>query len=563
MTVTTSDTTVATNDPTTASWWKTAVVYQVYIRSFADGNGDGIGDIAGLTSRLPYLAQLGIDAVWINPWYPSPMADAGYDVADFRNIEPTYGTLAEADEFIAAAHGAGIRVILDIVPNHTSDHHPWFEAALRDEPGARQRYLFRAGRGRDGELPPNDWQSVFGGPAWTRVDDGTWYLHLFAPGQPDLNWEHDEVVAEFKDVLAFWFDKGVDGFRIDVAHGLVKATGLPDGGAPGAGAQHNDSHPAWDQDGVHEVYRGWREVANRYAPERIFIAEAWVPSNERLARYLRPDELHTAFQFDFLRAPWRASSLRGVIDDAIDSAASVGAPPTWVLSNHDVPRTVTRYSRSQPEGLIESEWERARWATETADHSVGRRRARACALLQLALPGTAYVYQGEELGLEEVENLPDAVRQDPTWVQSGFTDVGRDGCRVPLPWTDGAVPYGFSPAGSTAATWLPQPPHWGEFSVKAQEQDRGSFLHLYRVALPTRKQLWDQAEQVHWLDAPADVLAFARGGAQCWVNTGTVDVDLPTGAEVVLASVPDVRGTLPPDATVWLNRVAPEQVAPT
>ncbi len=532
------------------AWWETAVVYQVYIRSFADGNGDGIGDIAGLRSRLPYLAALGVDAVWINPWYPSPMADAGYDVADYRDIEPSYGTLAEAEQFIVDAHSVGIKVLLDIVPNHTSDHHVWFRAALASEPGARDRYLFRAGCGAGGESPPNDWQSVFGGPAWTRLPDGSWYLHLFAPGQPDLNWSHPEVRAEFERILAFWFDKGVDGFRIDVAHGLVKATGLPDRGAPSDGAQHNEPHPAWDQDGVHDIYRGWRAVADQYAPQRIFIAEAWVPSNERLARYLRPDELHTAFQFDFLRAPWRASSLRTVIDDAIAAAASVGAPPTWVLSNHDVPRTVTRYSRSQPPDLIESEWERARWAEEKADHDLGRRRARACALLQLALPGTAYIYQGEELGLEEVENLPDEVRQDPTWAQSGFTDVGRDGCRVPLPWSGSAAPYGFSPIPTQ--TWLPQPEHWGMHTVAAQQDDPHSFLSLYRGALAVRTRLWAHADGVRWIDGSGSMLAFARGGAQCWVNTGTTDIGLPAGLSVIVASAPAVGTALPPDTAVWL-----------
>ncbi|MGB1226074.1 MAG: alpha-amylase family glycosyl hydrolase, partial [Mycobacterium sp.] len=366
------------------SWWQTAVVYQVYIRSFADGNGDGIGDIAGMRARLPYLARLGVDAIWINPWYPSPMADAGYDVADYRDIEPAYGTLDEAQTLIAEAHGLGIRVLLDIVPNHTSDEHAWFRAALADEPGARQRYHFRPGRGADGALPPNNWQSVFGGPAWTRVADGDWYLHLFAPGQPDLDWEHDEVRSEFEDILAFWFDRGVDGFRIDVAHGLVKQAGLPD---VGDATHTSGQHPAWDQDGVHDVYRGWRAVAERYSPDRVFIAEAWVSSNERLARYLRPDELHTAFQFDFLRAPWRATALRAVIDDAVGAAASVGAPPTWVLSNHDVTRTVTRFARSQPKDLIETGWERGRWTLEDPDHELGRRRARAAALVQLALPG--------------------------------------------------------------------------------------------------------------------------------------------------------------------------------
>jgi alpha-glucosidase len=528
------------------------VVYQVYIRSFADGNGDGIGDIAGMRSRLPYLDALGVDAVWINPWYPSPQADAGYDVADFRDIEPAYGTLPEAEAFIAEAHDRDIRVILDIVPNHTSDRHRWFAAALRNEPGARDRYLFRKGRGPGGSLPPNDWQSVFGGPAWARVDDGDWYLHLFAPAQPDLNWDHAEVRAEFEEVLAFWFDKGVDGFRIDVAHGLVKTPGLPDRGKPTDGVQHTTPHPAWDQDGVHEVYRGWRAVANRYAPERIFIAEAWVPSNERLARYLRPDELHTAFQFDFLRAPWRADSLREVIDDAISGAASVGAPPTWVLSNHDVPRTVTRYSRSQPTHLVETDWERKRWAKETADHEQGRRRARAGALLQLALPGTAYIYQGEELGLEEVEDLPDAARQDPTWVLSGFADVGRDGCRIPLPWSDSQAPYGFSGDGASAPTWLPQPPHWGARTAAAQDADRDSFLHLYRAALATRPKLWEQASALQWLDLPPNSLGFSRGGAQCWVNVGCADLALPEGLTVAVSSVPGVGRSLPPDSAAWL-----------
>jgi alpha-glucosidase len=529
------------------------VVYQVYIRSFADANGDGIGDIAGLRPRLPYLAALGIDAVWINPWYPSPMADAGYDVANYCDIEPTYGTLAEATEFIAEAHDVGIRVLLDIVPDHTSDQHPWFLSAAADEPGARERYLFRTGRGSAGELPPNDWQSVFGGPAWTRLPDGSWYLHLFAPAQPDLNWWHPEVRAEFEHVLQFWFDRGVDGFRIDVAHGLVKAEGLPDKGTATVAMLGGSAHPAWDQDGVHEIYRGWRAVANRYVPERIFIAEAWVSGNDRLARYLRPDELHTAFQFDFLRAPWRAGQLRSVIDDAISAAESVGAPPTWVLSNHDVPRTVTRYARSQPEELVSPEWERARWADEEADHDLGRRRSRACALLQFALPGTAYIYQGEELGLEEIEDIPDHRRQDPTWTQSGFTDVGRDGCRVPLPWSGSVVPYGFSPPDAASDPWLPQPPHWGEHGVAVQEADPGSFLSLYRDALALRPGLWVAAGALEWLPAPRGVLALRRGDAQCWVNTGERDVKLPAGARMLLASVPLTGAVLPLDCAVWLT----------
>lgn len=540
------------------SWWQTAVVYQVYIRSFADGTGDGVGDIAGLRAKLPYLGRLGVDAIWINPWYPSPMADAGYDVSDYRDIEPAYGTLDEAQALIAEAHDLGIRVILDIVPNHTSDQHVWFQAARAGEPGARERYHFKAGRGEDGGQPPNNWRSIFGGPAWTRVADGSWYLHLFAPGQPDLNWDHDEVRAEFEDVLSFWFNRGVDGFRIDVAHGLVKVPGLPDGVDPSAdAAPHSmlvfgDRHPAWDQDGVHEIYRGWRAVSDRYTPERIFIAEAWVSSNERLARYLRADELHTAFQFDFLRSPWRAEKLREVIDDAIGSAASVGAPPTWVLSNHDVTRTVTRFSRSQPDQLVETEWERARWSVEEPDYYLGRRRARAAALVQLALPGTAYVYQGEELALEEIEDVPDDLRQDPTWVQSGYTDVGRDGCRIPLPWTETAAPYGFTD-DPAAVTWLPQPDHWAEHSVEAQERDATSTLSLYRDALQLRPSLWRDAGDLKWLTAPDGVVAFERGASQCWVNIGAAHVDLPDGAAVALASAPGVDTALPVDTAVWLT----------
>ncbi|MEU4343274.1 alpha-amylase family glycosyl hydrolase [Nocardia sp. NPDC023852] len=546
----------AANSPTAREaepWWKTAVVYQVYIRSFADGNGDGIGDLTGLRSKLPYLAELGIDAVWINPWYPSPMADAGYDVADFRNIEPSYGTLEQGEAFIIEAHELGIRVILDIVPNHTSSDHRWFQAALRDEPGARDRYIFRPGRGPGGDQPPNDWQSAFGGPAWSRLDTGEWYLHLFAPAQPDLNWEHPGVRAEFEDILRFWFDKGVDGFRIDVAHGLTKDPALPDAGERLPGSQHTDPHPAWDQDAVHEVYRGWRAVANEYA-DRVFVAEAWVANNDRLARYLRPDELHTAFQFDFLRAPWRGNSIRAVIDDALSQAGTVGAPATWVLSNHDVPRTVTRYSRSQPDHLVETDWERSRWAGEQPDRALGRRRARAAALLQAALPGTAYIYQGEELGLEEVEDLPGEVRQDPTWFQSGFTDVGRDGCRVPIPWSNDEAPYGFSPPDAEKDTWLPQPGHWAPHTVQAQHGDPGSFLTLYRQVLALRRQLWTTDEPVEWLETPHDVLAFARGGVQCWVNTGATDTELPAGMRRVLASGPGVTGgVLPADTAVWLT----------
>lgn len=541
-------------ESTATEWWRTAVVYQVYIRSFADGNGDGLGDIAGLRSRLPYLRTLGVDAIWINPWYPSPQIDAGYDVSDYRAIEPAYGDIAEAEQLIVEAHALGLKVVLDIVPNHTSWDHPWFRAALAGDAGARARYLFRPGKGEHGELPPNDWESIFGGPAWTRSTnpDGTpgeWYCHLFAPAQPDLDWSNPEVVAEFEDVLRFWFDKGVDGFRIDVAHGLAKQAGLPDAG-PRTGRKDRVNHPAWDQDGVHEIYRGWRRVADAYE-DRVFVAEAWVDSSERLARYLRPDELHTAFGFDFLQAPFVASVMRRTIDDARAAAAEVGAPATWVLSNHDVVRHATRYARPQPEHPVSSIWEQARWHEGAPDLALGLSRARAAALLTLGLPGTAYIYQGEELGLPEVEDLPAEVRQDPAIKQSGGAQIGRDGCRVPLPWSGQAAPYGFSPEGATAAPWLPQPADWAPYTAEAQEADLDSTLALYRRALELRAK-WLLDDAFGWIESPEGTLAFTRGEVQVWLNTSGASIALP--GELLVGSDPAAEpGTLPSDAAAWVR----------
>ncbi|QYJ02617.1 glycoside hydrolase family 13 protein [Nocardioides panacisoli] len=533
-------------------WWRTAVVYQCYPRSFADGDGDGVGDLAGLRSRIPHLARLGVDAVWVNPWYPSPQHDAGYDVADFRDIDPAYGTLADADALVAELHAAGIRLLLDLVPNHVSHEHPWFRAALAGDPAMRARFHFRPGRGASGELPPNDWTSLFGGPAWTRTTGadgvpGEWYLHLFAPEQPDLAWDHPAVGDEFDDVLRFWFDRGVDGFRVDVAHGLVKADGLPDAGGTTA---LSEPHPAFDQDGVHAVYRRWRRIADEYAAPRVFVAEAWVPSNERLAHYVREDELHTAFQFDLLLAPFRADVLREVIDDARAALAGTGSPTTWVLSNHDVVRHVTRYGRAQPErSFADGIMERQRRG-EPVDLEVGRRRARAAALLTLALPGTTYVYQGDELGLPEVEDIPDDRRLDPRFHNSGGADVGRDGCRVPLPWQGEEPPYGFGP-GAAAATWLPQPKGWGPLTVAAQEHDDASTLTLYRRAIALRRQWWVDAPDLAWVPAPEGVLAFRRGDLACWLNTSGASVALP--GPVLLHSAADAGEALPPDTAAWVR----------
>ncbi|MEQ0559901.1 glycoside hydrolase family 13 protein [Amycolatopsis sp. NEAU-NG30] len=509
-----------------AKWWRDAVVYEVYVRSFADSDGDGTGDLPGLRSRLGYLADLGVDAVWTTPWYRSPMVDGGYDVEDHRRADPLFGSDDDVLALIDEAHRLGLRVLIDLVPNHTSDRHAWFRAALAAGPGSpeRARYHFRPGRGAQ---PPTDWRSVFGGPAWTRVADGEWYLHLFAPEQPDLNWAHPEVRAEFEDLLRFWFARGVDGVRIDVAHGLLKDPAFPDLGVDAEGIVRppdRSRHPHWDRDGVHEIYRSWRQVAGEFGPDRVFVAEAWVDRPDRLARYVRPDELHTAFNFDFLRCAWDAGALREVVDRTLEALHAVGAPATWVLSNHDVVRHVTRFG--------------------------SLRRARAAVLLMLALPGGAYLYQGEELGLEEVEDLPEAVLADPTWERSGHTRRGRDGCRVPLPWSGTAPPFGFT----SGAAWLPQPQRWLELTAEAQAADPDSMLWLYRTALATRREhpaLGDGT--MTWLPAPEDVLSFAREpGFACVVNLSAGPCALPEGASVLLASGPLDGGRLPPDTAVWL-----------
>ncbi|GGO23160.1 alpha-glucosidase [Microbispora rosea subsp. aerata] len=520
-------------------WWRDAVIYQVYVRSFADGNGDGIGDLLGVRSRLRYLSDLGVDAIWLTPFYPSPMADFGYDVADYRDVDPVFGSLADAQALISDAHKLGLRVIVDVVPNHTSDRHPWFEAALRAGRGSpeRERYIFREGKGEAGELPPNDWESIFGGPAWTRVEDGQWYLHLFAPEQPDLNWEHPEVHEEFADVLRFWLDLGVDGFRIDVAHGMVKAPGLPDVGARGQAEMIGSQVvPFFDQDGVHEIHRAWRRILDSYEGERIGVAEAWAPTPERLANYVRPDELHQAFNFHFLKTPWDAERFREVIDESVRTASLVGAPSTWVLSNHDVKRHVTRYGGGER----------------------GLRRARAAALLMLALPGSAYIYQGEELGLPEVLDLPEQYLQDPQRLRD--PDSGRDGCRVPLPWTAaGEPPYGFTPPG-VYESWLPVPVEWRELSVEAQLRDGASTLSLYRTALGLRREHPELGDgTLTWIDSPPGTLAFRRGESfVCLVNMTSEWVETKAPGDLLLASGgPETSGAvvrLAPDSATWWTR---------
>jgi alpha-glucosidase len=534
-------------------WWRTAVIYQVYPRSFADGNGDGIGDIAGLRSRLPYLAELGIDALWINPWYPSPMADGGYDVADYRSIDPVFGTLADAEALIREAHGLGLRIILDIVPNHTSSEHPWFRAALAAPPGSseRARYIFRDGGGPGGDEPPNNWGSTFGGPAWTRVTDpdgrpGQWYLHLFASEQPDLDWSVTEVREDFDRTLRFWFDRGVDGFRIDVAMSLVKDPALPDVAPDAFDDRWVSNHPYMDRDEVHEIWNRWRRVADEYDPPRVFVGEIAITRPERLALYLRAEELHTAFNFDFLKSRWDADELRTVIDATFAALRPVDAPATWVLSNHDEPRHVTRF------GLPDTGW-RNTWLPDEGepDLALGTRRARAAALLMLALPGCCYVYQGEELGLWQVRDIPDELLQDPTWERSGRTVRGRDGCRVPLPWSGDAPPFGFGPAGSVP--WLPQPAAWRDYSVSAEWAAPDSVLALYRAALRIRRGSGFLAGPAFtWLASPAGTLLFGRGrGFRCAVNVSGEAMPLPPSRSTLLRSDCGTGDDLPPDTAEW------------
>ncbi|MFJ3721606.1 glycoside hydrolase family 13 protein [Streptomyces sp. NPDC090045] len=533
-----------TSTGTLPGWWRDAVIYQVYPRSFADSNGDGMGDLEGIRSRLPYLKELGVDAVWLSPFYASPQADAGYDVADYRAIDPMFGTLHDADAVIREAHALGLRIIVDLVPNHCSDQHEWFKQALREGAGSRlrERFHFRPGKGENGELPPNDWESIFGGPAWTRVEDGEWYLHLFAPEQPDFNWEHPAVRDEFRSILRFWLDLGADGFRVDVAHGLVKAPGLPDLGARDQlKLLGNDVMPFFDQDGVHEIYRSWRRILDEYEGDRVLVAEAWTPTVERTARYVRPDEMQQAFNFQYLTSDWEATALREVIDGSLAAMRPVGAPTTWVLSNHDVTRHATRFAN--PAGL-------GTQLREPGDRELGLRRARAASLLMLALPGSAYVYQGEELGLPDVTDLPDEVRQDPSFFRAAGQDGFRDGCRVPIPWSGTQAPYGFGTGGS----WLPQPESWAELSVEAQTGDPSSTLELYRAALRLRRERPDlgAGESVDWQEAPAGVLVFRRGDFLCTANTTGTAVRFPVAGKALLSSGATVEdGVLPADTTVW------------
>jgi alpha-glucosidase len=533
-------------------WWRDSTIYEIYVRSFADSGDNGVGDLPGITDRLPALVDLGVDAVWLTPFYRSPMVDGGYDVADYCDVDPTLGSLADFDALLLRAHDLDLKVIVDIVPNHTSNLHAWFQAALAGSAGspARARYIFHDGTGVGGDLPPTDWLANFGGPAWTRVADGQWYLHMFTPEQPDLNWSNPEVAAEFEAILRFWLDRGVDGFRIDVAHGMAKDLTEP---LPSLGAHSVDrqlryevvDHPLWDRDGVHDIFRSWRRIMNEYSPPRIGVAEAWVMPGRR-ARYIRSDELHQAFNFDFLQTGWECAAFADVIDSSLGEAGAVGASPTWVLSNHDVVRHPSRYALPHDTDTVG--WLLSDGTTPKADLELGSKRARAAALLMLALPGSAYLYQGEELGLHEVADIAPQYLKDPTWARSAHREKGRDGCRVPLPWQPTGPSLGF---GSGAA-WIPQPPEWAGASRTVQQDAPSSDLHLYKTALRVRREFMGDGE-LRWLHRGPDHLAFARSsGLVCVVNFGEAPVELPAGRLLMTSHELGVDRQLPTDAAAWI-----------
>ncbi|NHI17822.1 glycoside hydrolase family 13 protein [Microbacterium sp. CBS5P-1] len=538
-----------------SEWWREAVIYQIYPRSFADASGDGVGDLAGALRRIDDLADLGIDAVWFSPFMRSPQHDAGYDVADYRDIDPLFGTLADFDAFLAAAHARGIRVIVDLVPNHSSVEHAWFREALAAAPGSpeRDRYLFQDGRGAHGELPPNNWESEFGGSAWERIEEpdgtpGQWYLHLFDSSQPDFNWRNPVVREEFLSILRFWLDRGVDGFRVDVAHGLIKKEGMADHQKPenaGPMGSRDDLSPYRGQPEVHEIYREWHDLLATYDGDRVLCAEAWLPTSDKTALWVRSGEMHQAFNFAYLMTAWDPAALREVITDSLRAYPAVGAPATWVLSNHDVIRHATRLMMppDQDDGIG------PRSPFIPAEGS-GLARARAATTIMLALPGSAYLYQGEELGLPEVVDIPDADRQDPTFARTAGRRYGRDGCRVPIPWEADAPACGFSASGES---WLPQPASWAAHARDAERADPRSTLNLYRRLLAERREHRLGRSVLVWVDDMGDdVLAFHNRDVTVVANFGAEPLPLPSGT-VIAASGPLVDHHLPTDTAAWID----------
>ncbi len=538
---------MALHEPSKGSqWWRSGVIYQIYPRSFLDSNGDGMGDLPGITKGLPALKELGVDAVWLSPFYSSPQKDAGYDVSNYKDVDPLFGTLRDFDDMLQKAHDLGLRVMIDLVPNHSSNQHEWFQRALNSHKGSPERnfYHFKDGKGQDGELPPNNWVSMFGGPAWTRVKDGQWYCHLFDSSQPDLNWSNPEVRSEFEKILRFWLDRGVDGFRVDQPHAMAKAAGLPDHpyvDQAGAGfIEGREAPPMWFQDEVHDIFRRWRAILDEYPGNRAMCGEAYVLPLSLMAKWVRPDEFHQTFNFRFLDAGWDKEALVLAINESFDAFDSVGAPSTWVLSNHDVIRHASRFGgdfgRATASDGIGPD-------NPQPDNELGIKKARGATLFMLGLPGASYLYQGEELGLPEHTTIAPEHRQDPTFERTGGVRVGRDGCRVPLPWEEGQPSNGFS----SAAGWLPQPSSYAGLSRKSQEGRAGSTLELYQAALKLRKKLALGEGSFDWVEQ-SEVLSYQNGKLTISHNFGTEAEEL--AGEVLIRSGND-DGPLRPGETAW------------
>ncbi len=538
-----------------SEWWRSAIIYQIYPRSFADSNGDGMGDLPGITSRLGALASLGIDAIWLSPFMRSPQKDAGYDVSDYTDVDPLFGNLADFDAMVTRAHELGLRVLVDLVPNHTSDQHKWFQTALAAPKGSPERafYHFKEGRGENGELPPNNWLSMFGGPAWTRIEDGSWYCHLFDSSQPDLNWENPAVQEAFEDILRFWLDRGVDGFRVDQPHAMGKAEGLPDHPdveRAGAGfIEGEPSPPMWFQESVHPIFRRWRAILDSYPGERAMCGEAYVLPLSFMALWVRPDEFHQTFNFRYLDSEWKPEILFASINESFKAFDEVGAPSTWVLSNHDIIRHATRMGGvvgrpTASDGIGPND--------PQPDRELGLKRARGATLFTLGLPGSTYLYQGEELGLPEHTTIAPEFRQDPTFFRTGGKRVGRDGCRVPLPWESGAgSANGFNQTGKA---WIPQPEIYAEYSRDRQEGIPGSTLELYKHALKLRKELGLGHGSFDWVTEYTNetTLGYLNNGILVIHNFGREPIALPQGNLIASSQYGDTL-VIEADQTVWLN----------
>ena len=558
-------------------WWQDAVVYQIYPRSFADANNDGIGDLQGIISHLDHIASLNVDAIWMSPCFPSPQHDHGYDVADYFDINPDYGDLATFDLLVAEARKRGIRIMLDVVPNHCSIEHAWFKSAVAAGKGSplRERFYFRDGRGENGELPPNNWQSIFGGAAWTRITEpdgnpGQWYLHVFDYSQPDMNWEHEDIKKQFDDMLTFWFDRGVEGFRVDAVAVVGKTPGLPDGpdftgrddlkvselATLNPHFQHREEmRPYWAR---------WRALMDRYEADHpgreiVTVSEAYTPEGPlQLLKYLTPDQFHSSFIFDLMLAPWIPSYVREAVENNYRVLAENGANFAWTLNNHDTHRSVTRYGRSIADDPSSFTGNNLVHRDAPVDIALGTRRNRAMIAFTAALPGTIYLYQGEETGLPEWLELPDNRREDPVFRRTNGEEKGRDGCRVPIPWTsDASSNYGFSAAAGADAPWLPQPEWWGDFAADAQENDPSSILALYRAVMGTRDQ-FDPQDAIEWVlpDDPA-LVAFRRGGILVVMNMSRSDATVPSdvlgSAQAFLQTDGGNGALVPANSTVWFR----------